>query len=467
MRGGDWARHYAAVGQAGGGDSAKPLGELRLALKQKQQEQQQLLFKGGQEEVEADGGHRSLIFGTVVNITKTIVGAGILCLPHSLHEGGTGLGFFSLFATGLLSLAGFLAIGHVCHSTGAETYREAWVRTVGASPAWVDVVIGFECAICCVGYVILILDYVSIGLQGLLGLEASGSLRVAVAMAATLAFIPLCLQTDFHSLRFSSLFGNVVTLYTLLYVVFECAAWEDHWEFLHDASFLGSDRDGIFRSTCVMTSAYIAHYSAPSFYTELARGTKDPQRAWCGFFAASVLSFAAVMVTYAVFGLAGFARFGPSIVGNVLLNYDSGVCILLAWVSMAAALTVSFPLQFKPVRDTLATVLRLTPDDSSSGGSSGTASGQSASVSPWTLMTSLTVVSLTGVGILVTDISRVLAFRGALLGCPISFVMPGLMLLKGPGMAPCGRPFQQIGAWTLIAFGVAAGMLGFHCALQG
>mmetsp|Transcript_3770 Transcript_3770/g.10430 ORF Transcript_3770/g.10430 Transcript_3770/m.10430 type:complete len:498 (-) Transcript_3770:112-1605(-) len=400
----------------------------------------------------------AMVFGAMVNLTRTIVGAGVLCLPFALQEGGAGLGVISLAATGVFSLIGFLAIGRACHATGARTYREAWRRTVGTSPVLVDVMILFECILTCVGYVILILDYLGTGLQGLAGLPTTAGTRARLAGAVTVVcLIPLCLRPCLDSLKFSSLFGNVAMLYTITFVILECLAWDDRDGFLQGATFLSSERDGVFRATCVMTSAYIAHYSAPDFLAELS----GHSRPWQGFFMASAASFGLSLVAYWLFAVAGYERFGAGVLGNVLLNYDSTLCALLAWVSMAATLIVSFPLIFKPARDVMAQVLALQPPPTT-GGLQKELRGP-AWARPWALMTALAVVATVLAGVCFRDISRVLAFRGALLGCPISFILPGLMLMNCPEGS---MRKSTIGAWLLILFGTLAGSLGLYCTFQ-
>lgn len=397
------------------------------------------------------------VVGVMLNLTKTIVGAGILCLPFALQEGGAGLGIVSLAATGVLSLAGFLAIGKACDATGAQSYREAWHRTVGTSPMIVDIMILLECVITCVGYVILILDYLGTGLQGLAGLPVTQAVRVRLAaLVSVICLIPLCLRPSLDGLKVSSLLGNLAMLYTVAYVILECIAWDEHSSFLEDATFLSTEREGVFRSTCVMTSAYIAHYSAPELLKELS--TKHP-KPWNGFRRAAMASFGASIVAYWLFAVAGYERFGPSVLGNILLNYESTICVLLAWVSMAATLVFGFPLVFKPARDTVAEVLALNPPAESA--SEGKPVARAPLSCPWGLMTALVVLATVVAGVYFRDISRVLSFRGALLGCPISFILPGVMLLHCPrntvGLA------TAVHAWLLILFGLLAGSLGLYC----
>jgi len=391
---------------------------------------------------------RDLVLSTVANITKTIVGAGVLALPLAVQEGGVGLGLGCLCATGAVSLCGFLAIGYSCSATGARTYREAWERTVGWRPEVVDLMLFWETIICCIGYMILMLDYMSVGLREGFGFEPGAELRNQLAVLVTGVFlIPLCLQPTFRSLRHTSMFGNAAIGFTIGFVILE-SAMDGLPEAGAFAGVLGESRRGVLQATSVMTSAYISHYSAPVLLSELRQHSSP----WRGFCLASAASFGLVVLLYAAFAIAGFARFAPEVKGNVLLNYGNTPCTMISWICMAFTMIVTFPLQFKIARDAVTPAM----------GFSLPAEG----VSPcwgWKRMVVLMVGTTAAVGAVLSDISEVLAFRGALLGCPISFTLPGLMLLSLPAearrtddRASCRRVVAKV----LIAFGVCSSLLG-------
>jgi len=388
----------------------------------------------------------------MANLTKNIVGAGILGLPFAMQDGGLGLGLINLTFFGGLSLVGFLAIGHTCHATGARTYREAWERTVGVFPAIVDVAVLLECLITGVGYTILALDYTSTGLRGLFGYEGGPHLRAKLAATMTaLVLVPLCLRPNLDSLKVTSQVGNFIMLYTILYVILDFGFGEEGGPAAEVASFSG-DREGVFRSIVVMTSAYIAHYSAPNFMADLSESSTRPL---ASFSASALVAFTASLVAYCAFAAAGYLRFGPTgVLGNILLNYEAGHRIMVGWLSMAPMLLLTFPIAFKPARDTVAKALRLREPRG----------GEACAATAWSAATGLLVVLTVIAGVVFEDISMVLAFRGALLGCPISFVMPGLMLWNCPAGGSVKDPalLKPIAA-TLIAVGVLAGLLGLYC----
>lgn len=434
-----WPLHYGVLAASrelkGGGASVLPEGGLDTSFEANHKPPKK--------------GDHYLVFVAIVSITKTIVGAGVLALPSALQEGGVGLGFGCLAATGVLSLGGFLAIGFVCHVTGARTFREAWQRTVGWRTETVDAMLFWETIICCVGYMLLILDYLSVGLRGAFGVSADGLRAKIAVMVTALCLIPLCLKPSFHSLRHTSLFGNVAILFTIGYVILESSLAEARPDAEELYGLLRQSRKGVLQATSLMTSAYICHYSAPVYLAEIQQHSAP----WKGFCLAAAASFGLVALLYGAFAIAGFRRFAPAVQGNVLLNYDSNPFIMTSWICMGITLIVTFPLQFKIARDTVVSFLGMP------------ASKDEASSVAWKLLVVVMVAATAAIGTTLSDISQVLAFRGALLGCPISFTMPGVMLVHLPATHSDADCRRRVAARVLIAFGIGSSVLGLSVTL--
>lgn len=322
----------------------------------------------------------------------------------------------------------------------------------------VDVMIFLEGVLTCVGHVILILDYLCIALSGFLGVALGSAVRIQIGTTlAMCCFAPLCLRPSLAALQGTSMVGNCAILYTLAFVMMECVATGGGAASLDELSFWGKDRQSIFRAICVMTSAYISHYSAPSFLTEL----KDQQHSspWKAFCLATAISFTISWCAYCMFAAAGLVRFVPDVRGNVLLNYEGNSFSFLAWISMACTSMFSFPLHMKPARDTVAENLHLAPV---------ARLGLTSRPSPWAVMTMVVLAVTVLIGMVLSDISSVVGFRGALLGCPISFILPGVMLVcvKPAAGKPAHDATYAFGGGLLIVFGTVAGGLGLYCSVH-
>eukprot|EP00930_Biecheleria_cincta_P049378 TRINITY_DN34597_c0_g1_i1.p1 TRINITY_DN34597_c0_g1~~TRINITY_DN34597_c0_g1_i1.p1 ORF type:complete len:442 (+),score=47.34 TRINITY_DN34597_c0_g1_i1:40-1365(+) len=400
----------------------------------------------------------SLLLVTITSLTKNIIGNSIIALPSALCRGGMGFSIIVFVAMAGMSLIGFLVIGHVCRISGAKSYREAWIATVGSHVWLVDFMITLECVGSVTGYIIVIIDYLSVGLHGLVGLPITQFFRAGIASTtAAVVLIPLCLKQNMHALRLATRFGICALGYTILYVIFTSATDGRHAMHLESASFWGADTGGSIRVLCTLTSAYMSHYNAPAFHHDLLSHPSP----WKAFSTAATVSFTGALLTYLSFAIAGYAHFGTEVKGNVLMGFRTSLGVQVAWISMALQLMMTYPLILKSARDTLVQLLGFAPPSAASAGT--------LWVSPWSVASASLVIFTVVVGTVVTDISKVLAFRGALLGINVCFVLPGVMLLF------CVRKESKQGhwrlqevflAWMLILFGLSSSMIGVYCAIQ-
>lgn len=397
----------------------------------------------GNEKVQGWGIHIVVI--AITNVIQTMVGVGMLALPAALRDGGVGIGTLNLAVMGCLSLLGFLTIGRVCYVTGARTYREAWKQTIGRGEKVVDLAIFLETSITMIGYSMIITDYIEVILDSVLGWSIP---RCAIALILTIfVIIPLGLQPQLHNLRFSSRLGNCAIMYMVCFVILNTNGIQH----VRDATFLSSDANGIFRATSVMASAYIAHYNAPYILSDLL----PHPRPWQAFFFTVMVAFAVGVIVFETVALSGYARWGPEVMGNLLLNYGRSSTIMVAWCSMTVTTIASFAMHVKPARDGCAQTL---------GVQLYRGHMQEEVVKlPFLTVTLSVLTGVVVVSIACRNLSYILAFRGALLGSPISMAFPGLMLLNCPNT---NAIYRRVCGCLLVFAGLANSCLGFYCALS-
>ena len=89
-------------------------------------------LRGGQE---GTGGGTATVSDEIINMVKTMLGAGVLSLPAGIAAFGDGPGavlpgMALIVAIGAVSAYMFSLIGRTCAITGATSYSDAWDRTV-------------------------------------------------------------------------------------------------------------------------------------------------------------------------------------------------------------------------------------------------------------------------------------------------------------------------------------------------
>ena len=334
---------------------------------------------------------------TTLNICKTIVGTGLLTLPSgvarvsessgALESETLALSAACLVVFACLSGYGFFLIGRVCVAVGADSYAEAWRRSVGAGTAWVpaaaSILLCFTGAVkaCCV-----VGDYATDLLSFFLQVPYDALPHAAVVAGVSLSlFAPLCSLRSLSPLAVASLLGLIGSMVTAAAMVsrlvdgsyavggefFDVAAWTPCFSAPPlDASGgsggagsgLGDDWTrhlptagglGIFLALC--SDSFLSHYSAPTLFSELAptavrplkrsevpsdvTGSSDSdssssssssmdatalQGVKLRAFAIAVrTAFGLSLLLFLLVASAGFATFGTAAQANILNNYAS------------------------------------------------------------------------------------------------------------------------------------------------
>mmetsp|Transcript_14071 Transcript_14071/g.33801 ORF Transcript_14071/g.33801 Transcript_14071/m.33801 type:complete len:415 (+) Transcript_14071:405-1649(+) len=225
----------------------------------------------------------------VFNLVKAIVGVGVLSLPAGVAAFGDAPSAFIpaailIAVIGVLSGYGFALIGKVCAYTGAQSYRDAWSRTVGPKSSWIPAWSAtLKTFFACLAFSMVLGSTFS----SLLETSRNPTLLVLTG----LVLLPLCLMKNLKSLAPFSLLGVMGMMYTALAMTLR---------FLDGSYGIGEDgaegnlvaqlashlkpkfgelgSSSVFSPNalilvCMLSTAYMAHFNAPKFYLELKNNT--------------------------------------------------------------------------------------------------------------------------------------------------------------------------------------------------
>jgi len=293
----------------------------------------------------ARGGSAS-VSSCVATLLKNMIGAGIFSLPIGLVHATPVPGLAILALMGVMSAGSFWMIGYCCLTWGVGSFRELWTCVFGRSSAWViDVMIFLNGWFTLVSYIVLIGDFTTKSLSGLLGEEHFlARQRVADQWGiAILMLLPLSMQQDLSKLQFTSLLGLGVLLYVIFLIIGDaCRNAPPQWS---DNMVFTEWRMGAFEAIAIYSQAYSAHYNAPKLYSELRVPTL---RRWLILV---VTAYFIGIVSYSAFALAGIRRWEDAVQGNILKNYDPTFSVLVAWLGMGFCIAFTYPLVFNSMRE--------------------------------------------------------------------------------------------------------------------
>jgi len=371
---------------------------------------------------------KSPLSTAVFNLVKGIVGVGVLSLPAGVAAFGDAKSAI-LPALALITIAGALSgynfslMGRICAQTSTTSYATAWEATIGASTSIIPAVTVTLMTFSAVLAYSMVLAETFVGIAGMLGIGLGRS-QILMALTGT-TLLPLCLMKDLKSLAPFSLLGIVgmlITVGSMGVRYFDGSYKFPDGRFLSQVSETLKPSFGTAGASAVaspkafvllgmLSTAYMAHFNAPKFYTELEDNTIARYNKLV------VTSFGISIAIFCAATALGFGTFGKACAGFVLSNYASKDSLIgISRILVAFSLIFTYPLVFVGCRDGVMDVLNVSFEKRTN-----------AYLNKSTIII-LSVVTLAA--LLLDDVSLVLSLGGATLGNALIYVIPALMFRK-------------------------------------
>ncbi|KAG7367195.1 transmembrane amino acid transporter [Nitzschia inconspicua] len=419
-------------------------------------------ISGSDDSSKTSGGGSATVTELIFNLIKGIVGAGVLSLPAGIAAWGSApsavLPAVALIATiGGLSGYGFALIGRCCAYTNTESYRDAWTATVSEGSSWIPATAVTFKTICAILAYSMILGDTFVSLLSTAGIAAS---KVPVTVGLTGAvLLPLCLMKNLSSLAPFSLLGSLGMIYTAIAMAIRYfgKAYTTSGKFGMDMvaslrpKFGDVGASGILSPSAailvgMLSTAYMAHFNAPKFYTELKKRTLP------NYYKVVSTSFAASITIFALMAAIGFLTFGTNSSGLILNNYSTKDGLMsISRVAVAVSLVFSYPLAFVGARDGVTNLLKM-----------------STNARTQNLLTVALLSAVTVAALIIPDVSFVLAFAGATLGNALIYIFPAFMFrgaIKKKADATKGQKREVKLAIGSAVVGTIMGLLGAKMAI--
>jgi amino acid permease len=321
---------------------------------------------------------------------------------------------------GAISAYTFQLIARVCQSTNTVSYSDAWDEAVGKKSSFI---IAFSCFIDCfagnLSYSMILADTL-VNLMATVGVAVSRTQSLMGVTGAVL--LPLCLLKNLNSLAPFSLVGIMGMLYTALAMGLRYfgGSYAEGGAFF--ASALAPPAFGTAGASaalspqslilmCMLSNAYIAHFNAPKFFSELKDNTMARFNQVIGW------SFGTSIFLYSAMSALGFLTFGSASNGLILNNYSTQDALMsLSRIAVAISITFSYPLIFAGTRDGLLDFFKVAQPNRDNA-----------------LLNKMTIGILavvTAMASQLTDLGLVASVGGATFGTALVFIYPAIMFIK-------------------------------------
>ncbi|KAJ9466715.1 Vacuolar amino acid transporter 6 [Diplonema papillatum] len=350
------------------------------------------------------------MLASMLNLLNNVVGAGLFSLSWCLYESTLVTGMCMMVFMGVLNALSFILLAQCCELAGTCSYlkmmQSAFGRTGGLAAQ--IIVLMYGCG-SCISFVVLTGDFLCGSGTGVLDSWSSNEWLhkrwLIMSGVAVFVFFPLSCMRNLEPLKYTSSVSLLATMYAAAVCVWALALDNDDVfppELKNQSEELRDSVDyigfpvGVFAALPLVNVAFTCHYNAPRYYNELKDRT--PRRWSIVVFV--VMTFA--MMIYAAAAVTGYLVFGNQIDGDILKNFsDKWSPAVVARLALACLVIFTFPMVCHFIRDS---IIDLYWD--------GKYTTDSCPTKEFLLITAAIIVISTTVGVTVTKVEVVLAYKG-------------------------------------------------------
>ncbi|KAK5170537.1 uncharacterized protein LTR77_005125 [Saxophila tyrrhenica] len=383
---------------------------------------------------------------SVINLVNTIVGAGVLAMPHAMSNMGITLGVLVILWSGLTSGFGLYLQTRCARylDRGSASFFALSQITYPNAAVLFDAAIAIKCFGVGVSYLIIIGDLMPGVVLGFArdggGNEFLLDRRFWIT-AFMLIVIPLSFLRRLDSLKYTSIIALVSIAYLVVLVVYHFGSGdtladrgEIHWlKWQGIVPTLGSFPVIVFAYTC--------HQNMFSILNEIK--DNSPFRTTSVVFASNGISSS----IYVLVAVTGYLSFGDAVIGNIVGQYRPSIFSTIGRAAIVIMVMFSYPLQVHPCRASVDAVSKWRPASKSNqeltpaSGSPSRSSllGRKVPIRPKTedmsdlrfaIITTVIIILSYIVAMTVSSLEKVLAYVGSTGSTSISFILPGLFYYK-------------------------------------
>lgn len=378
---------------------------------------------------------------SLISLSKTIIGAGLLSMPLAFSTDGVAFGIFIILLAAATSGYGLFLQCYVSKYVpkGHATFFNICSITCPAFSVIFDLAITIQCFGCAVSYLVLVGDIVPSVITYVPYIKEE-HYRTFWILISGFICIPLSFLKNLDSLKYTSILGLVAIFYLTLLVIthfFIGVLPEERGNIIY---FPHSVTD-VFSTFSIIVFAFTGHQNMFSIINE----ARD--KSLCSLSRLVNFVILGSSFLFIIVGLAGYLTYGDNVGGNIILLFPNSLSTKLGKLSIVFMVLFSFPLMLHPSRISINNIYfwftsksstklenesertALLPSDPLE--NSDEISIKDAHIVPFpnvvfNVITALLLIMGYSLAISVKSFALVLAVVGATGSTAISFILPGL-----------------------------------------
>lgn len=290
--------------------------------------------------------YTATLSSSIINLTKTIIGSGLLAIPYAFRDDGIFVGVCLTVLAAITTGFGFFVLAKcskiLVNPRNSSFFTICMLTYPSLSPLF-DFAMIVQCFGVGLSYLVLMGDIFP---------SLFGGNRELWIIATSLIIVPLCSFKKLEHLKYSSILGLFALIYLSLLVIsmfikdiliqdhntYPTVRGDIYWFRIYDIK-------GLLSTFSIIIFAYTGSMNLFTIINELRDNSMtNIVKIINGSIIISSIGFLSVAVT-------GYLTFGSNTMGNIILNYDSNsIFVIFGNFALASMLLLSFPLLFHPLR---------------------------------------------------------------------------------------------------------------------
>jgi amino acid permease len=313
---------------------------------------------------EVDARRSGTIYSCTSYLANTIVGSGMLGLPHALSESGYLVGILFVLLFAWFSSVGLHLLSIVAHqSEGMSSFYSVANQALPGFSPLIDFIVALKCFGVATSHLIVIGDTMSSTMDFLLNTGVHNELvwltnkQLWITIFLVFLITPLSCFKQLNALQFTSSV-SIVFVFCITIIIFMYSLGLSFMNPCLDFEPL-PDRDhmvckGImepytdFTRTIQVLTIFIFSFTCQQNIFSVVNEIKSHSQRRVDMVIKLAISFA--VIVYLVISLSGYYTFGSEVLDNILLNFPKNHLLTFSRIFVVFLVIFSYPLQLHPSR---------------------------------------------------------------------------------------------------------------------
>lgn len=360
---------------------------------------------------------------SIINLCNTILGAGMLTLPHACSAVGVVPGALLILVSACAAMFGLYLLSESARFVGRNSSFFALCKITYPKTAFLfDFAIAIKCFGVSISYVILIgqlMHEVMVSLnysKDLLYVQEKFWMTIFMIVIVPLAFLK-----KLDSMKYTSFLALIAVVYLVVIIIMTAVRPFDGSSIPQAWTWGKTSLQG-FEALPVYIFAYTCHQNIFAVFNEMRDNSPKAMKQTIG---TSIIICTSV---YELIGMVGYFVFGAAVSDNILKNLGTTMSLVVCQIALTVLFVFSYSLQSHPARASFnrlfnaalnATVLRGKYRDR-----------DDMSRAAYVILTSLLLILSYVIAYFCEQVSIVLGVVGATASTSICYILPGIFYYK-------------------------------------